>query len=178
MLGEVIVPMNMVGFANVSHVVVNGTLLKAGIPIMPKFGGLLQRRHGEPLRFVDLIEYEGSTLNPSEIFIAGRMTNVVSAARNGGGKVLASFHEIPVATKESSESILEKLEASKLCNSVIIGKPGNSVCGMPVRSNHIGMLLLSGLNPTAAAAEAGVEVITMTMCGVVDVIRLQSYWSL
>lgn len=90
-LGDVIVPVNMVGFATVSNIVVNGILLKAGVPITPKFGGLLQRRHGEAIRFVDLIEYEGLTLDPLEIFIAGRMTNVVSASMDGGGKFLPAF---------------------------------------------------------------------------------------
>jgi len=177
-LGDVIVPVNMVGFATVSNIVVNGILLKAGVPITPKFGGLLQRRRGEAIRFVDLIEYEGSTLDPFEIFIAGRMTNVVSASRNGGGKVLASFHEIPVVTKATAESIFGKLEALKLCSSVIVGRSGAEICQIPVRSNHAGLVILSGLNPIAAVAEAGIEVIVLTMHGLVDVTALRSYWSL
>ena len=92
--------------------------------------------------------------------------------------MLASFHEIPVATKETAESIFGRLEVLKLCNHVIIGRSGAEVCEVSVRSNHAGMVILSGLNPTAAVAEAGIDVITMTMCGVVDVTKLRSYWSL
>jgi repressor of nif and glnA expression len=177
-LGDVVVPRDKVGMATVCSVVVNGTLLKAGIPIVPRFGGLLQLRNKEPLRFVDLVEYDGSTLDPSEIFIAGKMTNVMLAVRNGGGKVLASFHEIPAVSKSAAEKILERLEAVHLCGSVAISKSGGTVWEMPVRSDHVGMLLKSGLNPVAAAAEAGLGVTTRTMSGVVDISTLVNFWSL
>lgn len=70
------------------------------------------------------------------------------------------------------------MEAVNLCNYVIIGKFGAEMCEMPVRSSHAGLVILSGPNPIAAVAEAGIEVIVMTMHGVVDVTALRSYWSL
>ena len=41
-LGEVIVPEGKIGLATVCSIVINGTLLKAGVPIDSRFGGILQ----------------------------------------------------------------------------------------------------------------------------------------
>jgi repressor of nif and glnA expression len=177
-LGGVTVPQGKVGFATVSSVAISGSFLKAGIPIASKFGGILQIRNHEPLRFVDLIEYDGSTLDPSEIFIAGKMTSVIEAANNGGGKILASFHEIPMPSRPAAIEITERLKEANLCNLVIMGRPGGLICEMPARLQNVGLLLLSGLNPVAAAAEAGIEVTCKTMSGVIDVGELVSFLSL
>jgi hypothetical protein len=174
-LGEVIVPQGKVGFATVASAVINGAFLKAGIPIASRFGGILQMRNHEPLRFVDLIEYDGSTLDPFEIFIAGRMTRVDGASRQGVGKVLASFHEIPMLSRPAVLGIIDRLKEAELCNWLIVGKPSGLVCEMPVRLGHVGLLLPSGLNPVAAVAEAGFEVTCRTMSGVIDVGRLRNF---
>ena len=177
-LGEVVVPQGRVGFATVCSVVISGSLLKAGIPIDPKFGGILQMRDHEPLRFVDFIEYAGSTLDPSEIFIAGKMTRVVEAAKKGNGKILASFHEIPMLSRSATETVIKKLKAVNLCNSVIIGKTTEPTCEIPVKVNKIGLVFFGGLNPAAAAAERDIRVTSKAMSGVIGVEKLRSFWSL
>ena len=68
-LGEALVPEGKVGLATICSLIINGSLLKAGIPIDSRFGGVLQIRNNRPLRFVDLIYYSGSTVDPSEVFI-------------------------------------------------------------------------------------------------------------
>ena len=75
-LGDIVVPEGKVGLATICSILINGVLLKHGIPIDSKFGGILQVRNSEPLRFVELIHYSGSSLDPSEIFIRGKMTSV------------------------------------------------------------------------------------------------------
>ena len=79
--------------ATVCSIVVNGVLLKNGIPMDSKFGGILQIRNGRPLRFVELIYYSGSSLDPSEVFIRGKMTSVRSVVDEGEGMILANFRE-------------------------------------------------------------------------------------
>jgi repressor of nif and glnA expression len=177
-LGEITVPQGKIGFATVCNAMVSGSLLKAGIPIDSRFGGILQVRNHIPMRFVDLIEYEGSTLDPFEIFIAGRMTCVIEAARRGSGKILASFHEIPMPSKVAVEAVLEKLGIASLCSSVTLGRTGEQVCEIPVRLNKVGLVLPSGLNAVAAAVESGIDVTSKAMNGVIDVTRLESFWSL
>jgi len=76
--------------------VVNGILLRNGVPMDSRFGGILQVKDGKPLRFRRIDHYSGSSLDPSEVFIRGRMTSVRQAADQGEGKILANFREIPV----------------------------------------------------------------------------------
>jgi len=177
-LGDIIVPQGKVGFATVCSVAVGGALLKAGIPIDSRFGGILQIRNHEPLRFVDLIEYQGCTLDPFEIFIAGKMTSVIEAARRSDGKILASFHEIPLPSRSATEVVLRKLKAISLCRTIVMGKASESICEVPVRLNKIGLVLPSGLNAVAAAAETGMDVTSKAMNSIIDVGELRSFWSL
>lgn len=177
-LGEVVVPRGKIGFATVSSVVISGLLLKAGIPIDSRFGGLVQVRNYKPCRFIDLIEYHGSTVDPSEMFISSKMASVTEVAKKGEGKVLASFHEIPMLSRPAAEAVLEKLKALNLCSLFVIGKTTEPICEIPVNSSKIGLVLFSGLNPIAAAAEEGVNVTVKAMSGVIDVAKLISFWNL
>jgi len=177
-LGETMVPQGKIGFATVCSAVVIGSMLKAGIPVDSRFGGILQIKHNEPTRFVELIEYTGSTIDPFEIFIAGRMTSAIKSAKNGDGKILASFQEIPLPSKVEAEAVLEKLKTANLCNLVIMGKASEPVCEIPVRLNKVGLVLPSGLNAIAATAESGIDVTSKAMNGVVGVGELRSFWNL
>ena len=177
-LGDTIIPPDKIGFATVCSAAISGALLKAGIPIDSKFGGILQIRNHEPVRFVDLIEYHGCTLDPFEIFIAGKMTSVIEAARRGEGKILASFHEIPMPSRSAAEAVLDKLKAINLCHLVVMGKANESICEVPVTLNKIGLVLPSGLNAVAVAAEKGIDVTNKAMSGVIDVGKLRSFWTL
>jgi repressor of nif and glnA expression len=56
-IGSVVIPPNKIGLATICSVVVNGVLLKAGIPIESRFGGVLEIRDNKPRRFVALISY-------------------------------------------------------------------------------------------------------------------------
>ena len=175
-LGEVIVPPGKVGLATVSHIVVCGALLRAGIPVDSRFGGIVQIRNHEALRFVDLIEYAGCSLDPSEVFIAGKMTSVSKAAREGNGKILASFCEIPAVSRTSAETVIKKIEVAGMKGLVILGGIGEPVCQLPVAANRAGIVLADGLNPVAAAVEAGAGVINHPMSGVIDLGRLGCFW--
>lgn len=177
-LGETMVPEGKIGFGTVCSVVVCGLMLKAGIPVNSRFGGILQIKHNEPIRFVDLIEYRGSTMDPFDIFIAGRMTSVIKAAKSGDGKILASFHEIPLLSKAEVSEVVERLKAANLCNSVIIGRASEPVCEIPVRLNKVGLVLLSGLNAVAAVAENGIDVTSKAMNSAISIRELRSFWSL
>ncbi len=177
-LGEMVIPEGQVGLGTVCSLIINGTLLKAGIPIDSRFGGILQIRAGQPLRFTDLIEYSGSSLDPSEIFIAGRMTSVNQASREGNGKILANFREIPSLCMPEAGHVFAKLAAAGICPPLITGSPGKAVCGVPVGLGKIGLVLSGGLNPVAAAVEAGINVNSKAMSGLVEYNQLVDFWSL
>lgn len=167
-IGELTVPPGKVAFATVCSIVVNGSLLKAGIPMDSRFGGILEIRNHQPLRFVELIHYSGSSLDPSEVFIMAKMTTVAEASRIGQGKILANFREIPSLCRPIAEEVTGKLRAAGMNGILVMGGTSEPVCEVPVELNRIGIILLGGLNPVAAAAEAGLEVDNHAMSTLVD----------
>ena len=177
-LGEIIIPEGKVGFATVCSIIINGALLKAGIPIDSRFGGILQIRNHKPLRFVELIHYAGSSLDPSEIFIRGKMTSVGEVARKGEGKILANFREIPVQCRPIAETVISRLKEAGLGGLLVMGNTSEPVCEVPVELNRVGMILIGGLNPVAAAEEAGIEAENIAMGSVIDYKQLRSVWEL
>jgi len=177
-LGEVIVPEGKVGFATVSSIVLIGALLKAGIPMDSRFGGILQIRNHEPLRFADLIECTGSSLDPSEVFIASKMTSVGKVAREGNGKILASFWEFPSLARPETQTVINRLESAGIRGLVMLGRMAEPVCETPVGVNKAGMVITDGLNPVATAVEAGIEAVNHALCGVIDFSNLRSFWDL
>ncbi len=167
-LGEFFVPEGKVGLATVCSIVVNGTLLKAGGPIDSRFGGLLQIRNSQPLRFVELIHYAGSSLDPSEVFIKAGMTSVIETARKGEGAILANFREIPALCRPIAEEVITKLKEAEMGGLLIMGNTSEPVCQIPVELNRIGIVLMGGLNPVAAAEEAGIHAENHAMSTVIE----------
>jgi repressor of nif and glnA expression len=177
-LADRAIPKGKVGFATVCSTIVAGALLKAGVPMSSRFGGILQIRDYEPLRFVELIHYSGTSLDPSEVLIRGKMTNVSEAAKKGEGKVLANYAEIPAQCKSLGENMIARLKEARLGSLAVMGNVGDSVCEVPVEPNRIGVILFGGLNPVAAAEEAGIEADNTSICSVIDYGRLTSFWGL
>jgi len=167
-LGELIVPEGSVGLATVCSIVVNGTLLKAGVPIDSRFGGTLQIRNHEPLRFVEIIHYDGCSVDPSEMFIRAKMTSVGEVVKSGEGKILANFREIPALCRPIAEEVIAGLKKAGLGGLLLMGNTSESVCEIPVELNRVGMVLLGGLNPVAAAGEAGIEASNYAMSTVME----------
>jgi HTH-type transcriptional regulator, global nitrogen regulator NrpRI len=167
-LGEVIVPEGKIGFATVCSIIINGVLLKHGIPIDSKFGGILQVKNGEPLRFVELINYSGSSLDPSEIFIRSKMTSVREVAKKGEGKILANFREIPSLSRVLVEEIIADFHKVGIGGVLSISTVGNPICQTDVDINKVGMILVGGLNPVAAAYEEDFDVDNKAMSTVME----------
>jgi len=167
-IGDVMVPEGKVGFATVCSIVINGTLLKAGIPMDSRFGGILQIENHKPKRFTEVIYYSGCSLDPSEIFIRAGMTTVKDASSDGHGEVLANFREIPSLCLPVADQVLRGLKQAKLGGVIIKGYPSEPVCETIVDQNKVGLVLLGGLNPVAAVREAGIEVDNKSMATVTD----------
>lgn len=167
-LGEVTVPQGKAGLATVCSIVFNGALLKAGVPINSRFGGILQLRNHKPLRFVELIDYAGCSLDPSTIFIKARMTSVTEVVKKSDGEVLGNFREIPSICRPIAEEVVASLNKAGFHGLVVMGDTSEPVCEIPVELNKIGMVLLGGLNPVAAAEEAGIDTNNLAMSTVME----------
>jgi repressor of nif and glnA expression len=147
------VPADEMAIGTVCSVTLNGVLHSRGIPMVSRFGGLLEVRQGAPSRFTQIIHYDGTTIDPIEIFIKGRMTGVDDAARTGNGTIGASFREIPAAALPHAREIIEKLDTIGLNGVLAVGSPGNPLLDIPVSPGRVGLIIAAGLNPVAAIEE-------------------------
>lgn len=156
-IGDIVVPEGKVALGTVCSVTINGIFLKAGIPVTSRFGGLLEvSNEAGPSRFVALISYEGSSLDPLVVFIKSKMTAVNDAVRHRAGKVLASFREIPVVSVEKAAELKDRLRAIGIGGILLIGNPNQPLFEMPVSFDKAGMVIVGGLNPIAALEESGI----------------------
>lgn len=176
-LGDRLVPEGRIGIATVCSIVINGFLLKNGIPMDSKFAGILEMRQQTPLRFVELIHYSGSSLDPSEVFIRGKMTSVREVAE-GKGSLLANFREIPAASLGHVKKLLGEIQHAGIRGVLTIGGIGEAVCEAPVDSNKAGMVLAGGLNPIAYIQEMGIEAENHAMSTIMDYQRLASFYKI
>jgi hypothetical protein len=173
-IGGVTVPDGKVAFGTLCSINLNGVLLKHFIPVESKFGGLLQVEQGRPLRFTDIIDYAGSTLDPHEIFIRSKMTSIQEAVA-GNGKILAGLREIPAVSVNEAEAIIRKTEATGIGRALMLGRPGQTVLGMPIGIERVGIVVPGGLNPVAAVEEEGIETESKALLTLFDFSKLINY---
>jgi repressor of nif and glnA expression len=174
-IGDVIVPEGKVGLGTVCSVTINGIFLKSGIPLVSKFGGVLKTEGSEPSRFTALISYEGSSLDPHEIFIRSNMTDVIGAVRNGSGRILASFREVPVVCVDEANMLANKLADIGMGGILLIGNPNQPLLEMPVNLDKAGIVIVGGLNPVAALEEAGMNSVSKAMSTLYEYSNLMSF---
>ncbi len=177
-LGSVVIPKGKTGLATVCSVLINGVLLKSGVPIESKFGGVLEIRGSKPRRFVAIINYSGTSLDPSEQYIRAGMTSVLAAAREGNGRILANFREIPAVSRAIVSEKVSMLREAGITGVYALGNTSEPICQINVGMNRVGMVLLGGLNPVAAAVEAGIEVESIAESGLIGYQHLTSFWKL
>lgn len=174
-VSDVVVPEGMVGIGTVCSVTVNGIFLKASVPVTSRFGGLLQIEDGKPSRFVSVISYEGSSMDPHLVFIKSGMTSVSEAVKRGSGNVLASFREIPVVCVERAMELQEKLRSIGIGGILLVGNPNQPLVEMPVGMDRAGIIVVGGLNPLAALEESGIITENAAMAILKDYSELEPF---
>ncbi len=174
-LGHVTVPEGMVGVGTVCSVTLNGVLLKHGIPTTSRFGGLLELQDKKATRFVEIIMYEGTSIDPLEVFIRSGMTNYMGAIKTGNGRIGASFREIPAESRDLVEQLAEKLKRVGLGGFLTVGRPGQALLDIPVNEGRAGAIVIGGLNPVSVLEETGVRAYSRALAGLMDFSRLFHY---
>jgi repressor of nif and glnA expression len=177
-LGSVIIPTGKIGLATVCGAAINGVALKAGIPTEYRFGGVLEIKDSKPKRFVAIIDYASTSIDPSEQFIRARMTSVNEVAKTGNGKILGVFRTIPAPAREVFKENVASLKEVGIGGVYALGNTSQSLCQISVGLNRIGIVQLGGLNPVAAAVETGIEIESIAESGLIDFQQLHSFWQL
>ncbi|MFC1918127.1 DUF128 domain-containing protein [Chloroflexota bacterium] len=177
-IGSVVIPSGKVGLATVCSVLVNGVLLKAGVPVSSRFGGVLEVEDLKPRRFVAIINYAGTSLDPSEQYIRAGMTDVTQAAKTGSGKILANFREMPAPARSLVAEKIEALKEAGITGVFALGNISEPLCEISLGLNRVGMVLMGGLNPVAAAVEAGIAIESYGESGLLDYSQLTGFGEL
>lgn len=167
------VPKGKVGLATTCSITIDGVLLKAGIPSDPRYGGIAQVRGHRLTRFTDLIAYEGSSLDPLEIFLARGMTSVMGAVKTGSGKVLANFREVPAAAKPKVLEVLQNLKKEGFGRTLMVGEVNRPLLSVPVGKGRFGIAIPGGMNALAAVEEMGIPTETKAITTIIDIREME-----
>jgi repressor of nif and glnA expression len=155
-IGDARVPKGMAALGTICSVTINGIFLKAGIPVASRYGGVVETTEGKPQRFLSLISYEGSSLDPLEMFIKSNMTAVSEAVAGRSGRILASFREIPIVCLDKAAKLARTLEERGIRGILMIGSPNKPLLEVPVGIDKAGIVIIGGLNPVAVLEEHGI----------------------
>jgi len=162
------IPEGKIGIATMCSITIDGILLKSGIPVTPKYGGLLDVKKRKPTGFEDIIIYNGTSIDPMKIFISKKMTRVLDAVETGSGRLLANLREIPASSVMEAESILRSAMSMGIADVTKVGESGKSVLNAPVDSGKVGVVVYAGTNIMAAVEESGINVDTYPISTIMD----------
>jgi len=171
-VGNEIVPEGFYGIGTVCSFTLNGVLTGLGIPVSSVFGGLLEVENGKPSRFVEIIRYDGTSIDPLEIFIKSGMTDAIGSLNKGNGRIGANFLEVPGSAREEVVKVADQMEKAGLGSFLTIGWPGHSVLQVPINWGRMGAIVSGGLNPIAVLEESGINVKSKAVSGLVDYEKL------
>ena len=165
---DIEIPEGKLGLATMCSITVDGILLNNGIPVTPKYGGILEIKNRKPVHFEELIEYNGTSIDPMRIFMAKKMTGVLPAVDTGSGRLLANLREIPMTAVSEAGKILDTVMDTRIGGIVEMGETGKQVLNAPVDAGKVGVAVYAGTNAMAAVEESGIDVTTYPISTVID----------
>jgi len=142
----------------VCDLTVDGVLIRSGIPLFFKYGGLVQVVNRKPLRFIELISYDGTTVPPLELFVRGNQTSIIKVMKTGSGILPAVMRESIADSRDKAIEILSILREKGWRGILAVSSPNEPVLGVPASMDRFGLCMIGGLAPAAALLEEGVRV--------------------
>lgn len=168
-IGNVKIEKGKIGIATACSITIDGVLLKAGIPVKPKFGGVVEIHDGSPVRFTDVLTYESTTIDPLDVLMSQELTSVTGMINTGSGKILANLREAPMASRDKIEQVLDSLVEAGFSCILEVGEPNNDILGVQVGRDKLGIVVIGGTNPMALVQEHGIDINTQELSVLLDV---------
>jgi repressor of nif and glnA expression len=166
-VGSVFVPYGSLGFVTMCSMTINGMLIKHGIPSSIKYGGLLKIKEGMPSEYTDVISYQGTSLDPIQIFASRQMTSILAAGRRGDGTVLANTQTVPSIAAERTLKLLQDAKRAGIVGWI----------ESPLEDNFLGdnsgddvmkINIFAGANPMASLHELDMKVKVYSLSSLMD----------
>lgn len=158
-----------IGIATACSITIDAVLLKAGIPVKPRFGGVVEINDGTPLRFTDILTYDSTTIDPLDVLMSQELTSVTEMIRTGSGKILANMREAPMAARDGIEERLDALVDAGFACILEVGEPNSDILGIQVGRDKMGIAVIGGTNPMAYVQEQGLDIDTQEMSRLLDI---------
>jgi len=168
-IGNLKIETGKVGIATACSITIDGVLLKAGIPVKPILGGVVEIHEGSPLRFTDVLTYNSTTIDPLDVFMSQELTSVTQMINTGTGKILANLRETPMSARDRIEQVLDSLVEAGFSCILEVGEPNNDILGIQVGRDKLGIAVIGGTNPMALVQENGIEIDTQELSILLDV---------
>lgn len=137
---------------------ISGVLLKHGVPVRPKGGGIIEVAEREPARFTDMLMYWATTIDPIDVLTAQGLTDIMGMMKTGNGRILGNLQEAPMLGRDRIEEVLDLLATAEFAGVLELGEPNMDVLGVSVERDHLGIALVGGTNLVAAARECDIEI--------------------
>ncbi len=158
-----------IGIATACSITIDAVLLKAGIPVKPRLGGVVEIHEGKPLRFTEILTYDSTTIDPLDVLMSQDLTSVTEMIRTGSGKILANMREAPMAARDRIEERLDALVEAGFACILEVGEPNNDILGIQVGRDKMGIAVIGGTNPMAFVQEQGIDISTQEMSKLLDI---------
>jgi repressor of nif and glnA expression len=157
---DISVPEGKIALLTVCDLTIDGILMRSGIPFLYKHGGIIQIINHKPIRFVDIISYEGTTIPPLEVFVVSNRTSITGILKTGSGMLPVALREIPAEAREKTVKIITNLKNKGWGGILVLGEPNEPILGVPIAMDRFGLCMVGGLVPGAAIMEEGAKVET------------------
>jgi repressor of nif and glnA expression len=163
------VPADSVAIATVCSTTLDGLLLRRGVPENPIGGGVVEVERRVPRRFIHMILYEHTTIDPLQVLISQEITSITDVMRRGSGNILANVRECHMEAESLIGEVLDDLSAHGFSGTLEVGLPNSPILGVAVDPQYLGIAAVGGTNQMAAIKEGGYPVLTQAMKGLIDV---------
>ncbi len=166
-VGAVFVPYGSFGFVTMCSMTINGVLIKHGIPASIKFGGLLKIKDRIPSAYTDLISYQGTSLDPIQIFAARQMTSILAAGRRGDGTVLANVQTVPSIAAERTLKLMQDAKRAGIVGWIESPLEANFL-GVYYEDDVLEINIFAGANPMASLHELDIKAKVYSLASLMD----------
>ncbi len=167
------VPEGQVALATFCSITIDGVLLKRGIPVNLKYGGLIRVKDHKAERFTEVIDYHGTSINPMNVFVSRKMTSVLKVLETGSGYVLGNVREIPMNAREDARRIIEQMNKADIHGIFSGCENMRPLLGVPIETGKCGIASYSGINPFAALTEMDIKTRIIPLSAVMNVKELK-----
>jgi repressor of nif and glnA expression len=165
------IPAEHTGFLTVCSITMDGVLERMGIPVRMVYGGRLEVQDGKAARFLDLIRYRGTTINPLQLFISAGLTSVHPLITMGNGVGLVNVRTVPLP---AGDAVKEMIPLMKDCGFRYPLAMGTELWNLPPDPYRLSIVSHSGMNLIAHGVELGYSIKTEVGAGTLPFSRIRS----